>query len=189
MQPVRCKQCKLEKKLLARGLCIACYNRAYKHGELGVRHRASAAETFFRSFERGPSNLCWLWKGAKLPTGYGALRGDDGETVRANRFAYQQFIGKIPSGKLVLHTCDVRLCVNPAHLRLGTYKDNSEDAVAKHRTAHSERHPQAKLTDAQVREIRALRGRLQQKEIAARFNISPSIVCQILKGQIWRHVT
>ena len=75
---------------------------------------------------------CWLWTGATASYGYGKMMLD-GETVRAHRAAYLLLVGPIPDGLYVLHRCDVRRCVNPAHLFLGTPSDNTKDMLAKGR--------------------------------------------------------
>jgi HNH endonuclease len=71
---------------------------------------------------------CWLWTGQIISYGYGHF-SYQGRPVRAHRFAYKTAIGPIPPGKLVCHTCDVRHCVNPKHLYLGTFTDNNRDTV------------------------------------------------------------
>jgi hypothetical protein len=89
------------------------------------------------------SDGCWLWSGAVRDKGrpggsYGAFvvcRCGQYRTYRANRIAYQLVNGPIPDGLWVLHRCDVRLCVRPSHLFLGTAKDNTLDALAKGRLA------------------------------------------------------
>jgi hypothetical protein len=132
MQGMRtCEKCK--SRPLARGLCSACYNFAYRHQGFTPRRRKSAEETFGRSYLVDASG-CWLWTGARFKTGYGGLRADNGRTVRAHRFSYELRRGPIPPGLDVMHACDVRLCVNPAHLSIGTRLDNMRDAVAKGRT-------------------------------------------------------
>lgn len=80
---------------------------------------------------------CWLWLGSTNDGGYGKFKVD-GRTIRTHRFSYQHYKGKIPRGKLVCHSCDVPLCCNPAHLWLGTPKENSEDMCAKDRQDKAE---------------------------------------------------
>lgn len=74
---------------------------------------------------------CWLWEGQVSPNGYGRM--PDGKRY-AHRVAWSTFHEReIPEGMWVLHTCDVRACVNPSHLFLGSPRDNAHDMVEKGR--------------------------------------------------------
>ena len=80
---------------------------------------------------------CWLWtgglRGVAVDGGKYGQFVKDGKTMLAHRAAYELFVGPIPEGMLVLHICDIPLCVNPKHLRTGTQADNMQDAVRKGR--------------------------------------------------------
>lgn len=80
----------------------------------------------------GP-DACWPWTAGKANGGYGAIRYN-GSIYRAHRIAWTIANGAIPQGMLVLHKCDNPPCCNPAHLFIGTHKDNSQDMARKGRT-------------------------------------------------------
>jgi hypothetical protein len=90
----------------------------------------------------------------------------------------------------VCHRCDVKLCVNPDHLFLGTRQENADDAVAKGRIRRGASSPNAKLTESQVREIRKLVAQGQsRKSVAMTFSISKPHVDCICRREAWAHVT
>ena len=81
-----------------------------------------------------PNSGCWLWTGRVARNGYGTWGGGrSGERISAHRLAWQEANGPVPDGLQVLHRCDVRCCVNPEHLFLGTARENTRDMMAKGR--------------------------------------------------------
>src|SRR5690606_22435340 len=102
---------------------------------------------------------CWLWTGSGRGNGYGAIKVD-GVVVNTHVLAWRiaNSGAPIPEGRVIMHTCDVRLCVRPEHLVLGTYSDNLHDANRKGRLSWSvgERSPFSVLTEDLVRQIRKL---------------------------------
>lgn len=148
----------------------------------------SVAERFWPKVRKTES--CWLWTGSRGNTyGHGSIsvRKADGKyyPAYAHRVAWELVNGPIPAGQSVLHSCDIPLCVNPAHLFLGTAADNMRDAAAKNRlSVPKPNHPRRKLTDSQVIEIRRLRedGWLLMA-LAERFGVTKVAISQIVNGQ------
>lgn len=126
---------------------------------------------------------------------YGQV-GRDGKNLLAHRVAYELHHGQsIPRGQCVLHRCDNPPCCNPKHLFLGTRRDNLVDMYSKRRRqydgyAKGAKHGNAKLTDDNVREMRALYAAKQatQWDLAHRFGLTQSTVWAILVRRTWRHV-
>ncbi len=135
---------------------------------------------------------CWEWQKHINPiSGYGYMSIGGGKQKTAHSVAYRLFIGEIPPGMIVCHTCDNRKCVYPLHLWPGTHKQNTADCIKKNRFAVGESLPQSKLTPHDVAEIREMiaSSSLSYPEIAARSGVTPSLVCCIAKNKIWKHVT
>jgi len=133
---------------------------------------------------------CWVWLGGTA-RGYGHVRRGE-KMVRAHRLSWELTNGPIPPGLLVLHRCDVKRCINPAHLFLGTDADNMADKVAKGRSANQrgERSGLAKLTPEAVLAIMA---RLDAGEtttnVARDFGVHRNTVLAVKTGERWAHVT
>ena len=79
-----------------------------------------------------PEEGCWDWTGGKDAKGYGSFRSE-GKLHKAHRVSYEIFVGPIPPGLSILHSCDRPVCVQPSHLRPGDAKDNASDASKRNR--------------------------------------------------------
>src|SRR5690348_11100206 len=121
------------------------------------RRSVSVLDYFFNRIYSSNSEF-WLWRGGIDRLGYGTTKG---KHPKAHRLAWELFNGPIPDGMNVLHKCDVRNCVNPDHLFIGTQLDNMRDMVSKGRWRPSgvmgESHGNSKLSEADVTEMRRLR--------------------------------
>lgn len=160
---------------------------------------------------------CVLWSGSRVK-GYGVL-WEARKRLLAHRVAYEKANGSIPAGLCVCHACDNPACVNVAHLFLGTRGDNNRDRHSKGRDAKGDRHfsrqspgriargqrngtkthpervargersARSKLTEDQVRRMRAMRsdGALL-REVAAAFQITIANAWEVVNRKTWRHV-
>jgi len=138
---------------------------------------------------------CWLWMGSIRKDGYGQMfRGKDRTTpIPAPRASWIIHRGPIPDGLWVLHECDVRSCVNPDHLFLGTRQDNIDDMVRKGRHVvgdHRGENGTNKLTGEQVLEIRAIKSfpRGYQAGAAKRYGVTKTCIWCVLNRRTWTHI-
>jgi hypothetical protein len=133
------------------------------------------------------TETCWLWLAAvnKKKLGYGLIKVD-GKMLTANRVAWVLTRGPIPDGMCVLHHCDNSTCVNPDHLFLGSQIDNIKDMWQKRRGRHGSAHPNARLMEQDVREVKMkwLFG-MTQAALAREFDVSRRTIQRILIGTSW----
>lgn len=138
------------------------------------------------------TDSCWIWTGLKIRQGYGRF-SLNGKNWLAHRLAFLFTYGEFPDDLCVLHNCDNPSCVRPDHLRLGSIRDNNADTMVRGRHRHGEAVDASgennnfhRFTWQQIREIRALKGKLSAVEIAQRFGTKRTYVNQILSGYRWR---
>ena len=133
---------------------------------------------------------CWYWVGGVTTLGYGTIP----KWRVAHRFSWHLFNGPIPKGMSVLHKCDIRNCVNPDHLFIGTQNDNVQDMMRKgrHRCVPKlgEDNPMSKLDNEKVAMIREdlERKELSQNKIAKKYSVSPMTISRIKNKQLWSHI-
>ena len=146
----------------------------------------SLSARFWRKVAKSEGD-CWLWTGAVNSAGYGSI-GLGRSTMVAHRAAWLLVHGSLPTDLCVCHTCDVRICVNPAHLFLGTNSDNVADRERKGRNVvlRGEQHGSAKLTRDQALAIKSAAGK--QWDIAHAFGVSQATVQRIKAGRQWAHL-
>lgn len=171
----------------AQGYCDPHYQKLKREGVLHKKRIMKDHLARFHSKWRGNEDTgCWDWIGTVHPNGYGMFGvWEEGKTYRASRYAYEKLVGTIPDGLMVLHKCDRRVCVNPAHLFLGTAKDNSDDCVRKGRHGMRLGVLNKKLSEKMVMNLRVMyaRGDHSMLELAKIYGIQESHVHGIVKGK------
>ena len=133
---------------------------------------------------------CWEFQGYRNAAGYGHI-GVNNALVLTHRFAWMLEHGSIPEGLFVLHHCDNPPCVRINHLYLGTRADNGYDMSARNRHADvaGDKHPQAKLSSADIPVIRDRRERGEElASIADDYGVTPQTIYQIHYRRRWRHI-
>ena len=117
---------------MANGTTRAAESAAARNVVVCALAISKVIERIEAKIERVPFSGCWLWLGTVDKRGYGFFPLDL-RSQRAHRVSYETFVGPIPEGLEVCHRCDVRCCVNPSHLFVGTHHQNVLDMVSKGR--------------------------------------------------------
>jgi len=144
-------------------------------------------EYVYRNSMPEPNSGCWLWMGATV-NGYGRAKYGNTGVLKAHRLSYKLFKGPIPDGLLVRHLCNVRCCVNPDHLAIGTVWDNSQDSK-KIGTTRSERHLAARrearhLSNDEMLKVRDMygTGKYAYRELAEYFGTTIRVIGKVIRN-------
>lgn len=132
-----------------------------------------------------PFSGCHIWVAGSNSGGYGSFQ-INGKPFGAHRFSWHLSNGRIPEGKVVRHRCDVKACVNPMHLELGTRSDNYWDMDRTNTRPAGANHGCAKLTEEQVKQIRA--SKLSMVELSDQFNVQHHAIWLIIRRKRWTHI-
>ena len=145
------------------------------HGKHRLRRHPWSLR-FWRRVDRSEAG-CWRWPGYKIWNGYGRVKRAKDRGILAHRLAYEFAVGPIPVGLDVLHRCDVRDCVRPEHLYVGTDADNQRDRYARGRGVSG-------LTDIDIHNMRSrLAAGWTRRTVAAAYGISRSMASAIALGK------
>jgi hypothetical protein len=195
---------------LERFLCDHCgkliehrvfQNQGYKnyfcstscHDEFRIANRSSLGDRYWKFAVK--TEGCWEWSGFTDENGYGRVSAytDDDRWVPhlAHRISWELHFGAIPDGLFVLHRCDNPPCSRPDHLFLGNQLDNMQDCASKGRRPRGEESHTAKVTEAQVIEMRLrfAAGERNYSKLGREYGISGGQARAIILKERWRHVT
>jgi hypothetical protein len=139
-----------------------------------------------------PNTGCWLWAGRYNNKGYGMGHFVRGKIQLAHRYACFLFRADFDNYKWCLHHCDNPACVNPDHLYMGGPSENciDRDVRGRQKTKRGIEHKCCKLTEDQVRSIRALYvpDVYPSRRLAREFGVSQRKILDITSGKSWKHL-
>jgi hypothetical protein len=186
-------------------LCKVCYNqRRRDENALKREEKRRKTECVFAGITRQQlekikaqlsqkskplPNGCIEWTGSTNIYGYGQ-KGFLGKNMMAHRVSFMcHHEREIEQGKMLCHSCNNSLCINPLHLREGTAKDNAEDRVLAGTTKRGSQHFRSQIDEETAKLIIASKGNGKtRKERAAEFNTTYSVVASIDLGISWHHL-
>jgi hypothetical protein len=178
------------KPVVGFGYCNLHYRRLKRHGDPlkgGTPH--GAAQRFFRDHVlTDGDDRCLIWPFARNAAGYAVINARDGNTTLVSRRVCEAVHGRAPSpAHEAAHSCGngANGCVTKGHLYWASSLQNKADMLGHGTRMRGERSPLARLTEQAVHEIRALRGEMRQRDIAAKFGVSTATVCEIQTGASW----
>ena len=134
------------------------------------------------------STGCWLLTTSLHKNGYAAI-GYRGKAWLAHRAVYTEYKGEIPEGMQVMHSCDVRNCVRPTHLSVGTQIDNEKEKFERGRASLGEQHYASVLTEELVRKLRQeYTPGDSWMALEKKYGINRGVIRPAVLGRTWRHV-
>lgn len=169
-----------------RGFCNRHYQRWRRHGDpLLGRVDNGEGLAFFLSQLRVETPACIDWPYGSSAGGYGEIQYN-GRTHTVHALACAMKHGPKPAAdREVAHSCGRRICMNHRHLRWATRKENVADAALHGTALRGTKAKNAKLTEADVREIRRAKGRVSQDVLATQFSVHRAHIKDIQMRRRW----
>lgn len=178
-----------DKPCKARGWCWPHYQRWRKHGDPegggpSLPH-GKALRYFNETVLTYEGDECLVWPFYRDPDGYGRL-SYEGRTQPVSRVVCKRFNGPPPTAKHeAAHSCGNSGCANKRHIRWATSFANKADTLLHGTRSRGERVGNSKLTESDIRAIRAAKGTASQAAIGKQFGVSQSLIGHILRGGCW----
>ena len=175
--------------------CPDCCGHGWRSADVDEPiYPADFADRFWSKVDKGGPDDCWIWKGGVVGTGYGMVKLPRSRKMKvASRVSLEIKMGRfLHRFELACHTCDTPLCVNPAHLFVGSNSDNMADASAKDRihrwngARSGSQNPRAKLDESQALAIKF--DERIHRLIAVDYGVSETTVTNIKNGRVWAHL-
>lgn len=154
--------------------------------ELGTNRGSSLLERLYNNCVPVTESGCLIWLGYVSKYGYGTITTHHGEVKRVHRLSWELTHGEIPKGLFVCHKCDVKLCVRPEHLFLGTPKENTQDMVRKMRHSIGDKNWATVLKEEDIVAIR--NDPRICKEIAKDYGVHLTTIASVKLRRTWKHV-
>lgn len=176
-----------------RKMCIKHYKRWYKYGD---PHRVMVKQTpageplsFIMEVIQSDTDDCVIWPYSVYKDGYGSIRYE-GVSRNAHSVSLELFTGERPDGKVAAHeplVCHNPACINPKHLRWASRKENMHDRLLDETDLRGEKHPNSKLSERDVLDIRS--SKESGPSLARKYNLnSRSTINKIKSGKLWSHI-
>jgi len=147
--------------------------------------KMSLDNRFWEKVDKGSNNECWNWLASQNGHGYGQICDGFCGIVSAHRISWEIHFGPIPEGKLVLHKCDNKRCVNPNHLYLGTQSDNRRDAVLRNSKCSGKNIKTSNFYEGEAWLMKRLyrSKKFTQKQISKMFRCNQATISHIVNGK------
>lgn len=172
------------------GMCLSHYNRLRKYGDPLIEKGTSRGiphEYLINEVLPYEGDDCLIWPYARSSWKYGSI-WIDGKSHKVHRISCEHANGPSPSPKHeAAHECgNGHLgCVNPRHVTWKTRSDNQLDRATHGTSNRGERSGKAKLTEDQVRQIKAFKGQIGNRRLAKMFGVQRGTTMCIHRGKSW----
>jgi hypothetical protein len=133
------------------------------------------------------TETCWYWLGCLSKQAYSKTNLGS-KYISAHALMWELTTGKrAPKGSVLMHSCDTPFCVNPSHLTVGSYSQNTSDAHAKGRWENGKEWDREKA-NVFIHYLLAV-GDMTQRAIAKSFGVSEHVISNIARGNTWKNIT